>query len=138
MASKFTTIFNLYPIFHRVRKKISPRNKIKVLALLRGLFNRKFLFYKIANPYISKYLREFQILKDTEDKWIYRLGTFNPPNGLDTRDEIKTRCRVNFRIKKSKIYALNQKFAKHNVNLKIQLYKNVFFATYNLSFQHFY
>ena len=41
---------------------------------------------------------ECQRLKDTEDKWICRLGTFNPPNGLNTRDEIKTRSRVNFRI----------------------------------------
>ena len=37
-----------------------------------------------------------QRLKDIEDKWICRLGTFNPPNGLNTRDEIKTRSRVNF------------------------------------------
>ena len=41
---------------------------------------------------------ECQRLKDTEDKWICRLGTFNPPNGLNTRDEIKTRSRVNFRV----------------------------------------
>ena len=40
---------------------------------------------------------ECQRLKDIEDKWICRLGTFNPPNGLNTRDEIKTRSRVNFR-----------------------------------------
>ena len=39
---------------------------------------------------------ECQRLKDTEDKWICRLGTFNPPHGLNTRDEIKTRSRVNF------------------------------------------
>ena len=39
---------------------------------------------------------ECQRLKDIEDKWICRLGTFNPPNGLNTRDEIKTRSRVNF------------------------------------------
>ena len=39
---------------------------------------------------------ECQRLKDTEDKWICRLGTFNPPHGLNSRDEIKTRSRVNF------------------------------------------
>ena len=39
---------------------------------------------------------ECQRLKDQEDKWICRLGTFNPPHGLNTRDEIKTRSRVNF------------------------------------------
>ena len=39
---------------------------------------------------------ECQRLKDIEDKWICRLGTFNSPNGLNTRDEIKTRSRVNF------------------------------------------
>ena len=41
---------------------------------------------------------EYQRLKDTEDKWICRLGTFNPPHGLNTSDEIKTRSRVNFKI----------------------------------------
>ena len=35
-------------------------------------------------------------LKDVEDKWICRLGTFNAPHGLNSRDEIKTRSRVNF------------------------------------------
>ena len=37
-------------------------------------------------------------LKDTEDKWICRLGTFCQPNGLNSRDEIKTRSRVNFKV----------------------------------------
>ena len=37
-----------------------------------------------------------QRLKDTEDKWICQLGTFNPSHGLNTRDEIKTRSRGNF------------------------------------------
>ena len=40
---------------------------------------------------------ECQRLKDQEDKWICRLGSFNPPAGLNTRDEIKSRVRVNFR-----------------------------------------
>ena len=40
--------------------------------------------------------RECQRLKDVEDKWICRMGTFNPPHGLNTRDEIKSRTRVNF------------------------------------------
>ena len=40
---------------------------------------------------------ECQRLKDQEDKWIYRLGSFNPPAGLNTRNEIKSRVRVNFR-----------------------------------------
>ena len=40
---------------------------------------------------------ECQRLKDIEDKWIMRMGTFNPPHGLNTRDEIQTRCRVNFK-----------------------------------------
>ena len=40
---------------------------------------------------------ECQRLKDQEDKWICRLGTFHPPHGLNTRDEIKTRSRVNYR-----------------------------------------
>ena len=41
---------------------------------------------------------ECQRLKDQEDKWICRLGTFHPPHGLNSRDEIKTRSRVNFRL----------------------------------------
>ena len=41
---------------------------------------------------------ECQRLKDQEDKWICRLGTFHPPNGLNSRDEIKARSRVNFRL----------------------------------------
>ena len=41
---------------------------------------------------------ECQRLKDQEDKWICRLGTFHQPNGLNSRDEIKTRSRVNFRL----------------------------------------
>ena len=40
---------------------------------------------------------ECQRLKDQEDKWICRLGSFNPPAGLNTRNEIKSRVRVNFR-----------------------------------------
>ena len=40
---------------------------------------------------------ECQRLKDQEDKWICRLGTFHPPHGLNSRDEIKARSRVNFR-----------------------------------------
>ena len=40
---------------------------------------------------------ECQRLKDQEDKWICRLGSFNQPGGLNTRDEIKSRVRVNFR-----------------------------------------
>ena len=40
---------------------------------------------------------ECQKLKDIEDKWICRLGTFYPPHGLNTRDEIKARSRVNYR-----------------------------------------
>ena len=40
---------------------------------------------------------ECQRLKDIEDKWIMRMGTFNSPHGLNTRDEIQTRCRVNFK-----------------------------------------
>ena len=35
-------------------------------------------------------------LKNTEDKWICRLGAFHGPNGLNSRDEIKARSRVNF------------------------------------------
>ena len=35
-------------------------------------------------------------LKSTEDKWICRLGAFHGPNGLNSRDEIKARSRVNF------------------------------------------
>ena len=35
-------------------------------------------------------------LKQAEDKWICRLGTFYGANGLSTRDEIKARSRVNF------------------------------------------
>ena len=40
---------------------------------------------------------ECQRLKDQEDKWICRLGSFYQPAGLNTRDEIKSRVRVNFR-----------------------------------------
>ena len=39
---------------------------------------------------------ECQKLKSVEDKWICRLGTFNAPHGLNTRDEIKSRSRVNY------------------------------------------
>ena len=35
-------------------------------------------------------------LKNTEDKWICRLGAFHGPSGLNSRDEIKARSRVNF------------------------------------------
>ena len=40
---------------------------------------------------------ECQKLKDNEDKWICRLGTFYGRNGLNTRDEIKSKSRVNFK-----------------------------------------
>ena len=36
-------------------------------------------------------------LKTLEDKWICRLGSFYGSHGLNTRDEIKARSRVNFR-----------------------------------------
>ena len=39
---------------------------------------------------------ECQRLKNVEDKWICRMGTFYGTNGLNTRDEIKARSRVNF------------------------------------------
>ena len=39
---------------------------------------------------------ECQKLKTIEDKWICRLGSFYGANGLNTRDEIKARSRVNF------------------------------------------
>ena len=35
-------------------------------------------------------------LKSTEDKWICRLGTFYGSGGLNSRDEIKARSRVNY------------------------------------------
>ena len=35
-------------------------------------------------------------LKSTEDKWICRLGAFHGPSGLNSRNEIKARSRVNF------------------------------------------
>ena len=35
-------------------------------------------------------------LKSNEDKWICRLGTFYGSGGLNTRDEIKARSRVNY------------------------------------------
>ena len=35
-------------------------------------------------------------LKKTEDKWICRLGSFYGISGLNTRDEIKARSRVNY------------------------------------------
>ena len=35
-------------------------------------------------------------LKKEEDKWICRLGSFYGGGGLNTRDEIKARSRVNF------------------------------------------
>ena len=38
---------------------------------------------------------ECQKLKNIEDKWICRMGTFYG-QGLNTRDEIKARSRVNF------------------------------------------
>ena len=40
---------------------------------------------------------ECQRLKDVEDTWITRMGTFNAPHGLNSRDEIKSRSRVNHR-----------------------------------------
>ena len=39
---------------------------------------------------------ECEKLKKQEDKWICRLGTFYGGNGLNSRDEIKARSRVNF------------------------------------------
>ena len=36
-------------------------------------------------------------LKELEDKWICRLGTFYGQHGLNTRDEVKSRSRVNFK-----------------------------------------
>ena len=36
-------------------------------------------------------------LKTVEDKWICRLGSFYGASGLNTRDEIKARSRVNCR-----------------------------------------
>ena len=39
---------------------------------------------------------ECQKFKNVEDKWICRMGTFYGSNGLNTRDEIKARSRVNF------------------------------------------
>ena len=35
-------------------------------------------------------------LNDCEDKWICRLGAFHGPSGLNSRDEIKGRSRINF------------------------------------------
>ena len=39
---------------------------------------------------------ECQKIKNIENKWICRMGTFYESNGLNTRDEIKARSRVNF------------------------------------------
>ena len=39
---------------------------------------------------------ECEKLKEIEDKWICRLGSFYGDSGLNTRNEIKTRARVNF------------------------------------------
>ena len=39
---------------------------------------------------------ECERLKRQEDKWICRLGTFYGVNGLNTRDEIKSKSRVNY------------------------------------------
>ena len=39
---------------------------------------------------------ECQKLKEIEDKWICRLGSFYGDSGLNTRDEIKARSRVNY------------------------------------------
>ena len=35
-------------------------------------------------------------LKASEDKWICRLGSFYGSGGINTRDEIKAKSRVNF------------------------------------------
>ena len=35
-------------------------------------------------------------LKDLEDKWICRMGTFNKPHGLNTRDEIRNKSRCTY------------------------------------------
>ena len=37
-----------------------------------------------------------QRLKTVEDKWICRMGSFYGDSGLNTRDEVKSRSRVNF------------------------------------------
>ena len=39
---------------------------------------------------------ECQRLKTVEDKWICRMGSFYGDSGLNTRDEVKSRSRVNF------------------------------------------
>ena len=45
-----------------------------------------------------------------EDKWICRLGSFYQPAGLNTRDEIKSRVRVNFRDLGRHWYVRNSMF----------------------------
>ena len=40
--------------------------------------------------------RECEKLKDLEDKWILRLGSLHGPCGLNTRDEIQAKARVQY------------------------------------------
>ena len=42
---------------------------------------------------------ECQRLKRIEDKWILRMGTFYGDSGLNTRDELTTAVRGNYRRK---------------------------------------
>ena len=46
---------------------------------------------------VSCRCNECQRLKDTEDKWMCRLGTLDTATGLNNRDEMQSRVRVNFR-----------------------------------------
>ena len=64
---------------------------------------------------------ECQRLKDIEDKWICRLGTFNPPNGLNTRDEIKARSRVNFSRQVETLFNLY-----NNLTLSVFIFMHIF------------
>ena len=67
---------------------------------------------------------ECQRLKDQEDKWICRLGTFHPPHGLNSRDEIKTRSTSDFLAYKFQT-SLTTKFTLLQQQICIKLFKSI-------------
>ena len=52
--------------------------------------------YFVSNFLIFNVMTFHIIVHDMRNEITKELGTFNPPHGLYTRDEIQTRCWVNF------------------------------------------
>ena len=59
--------------------------------------NYHFLHFFLGN-YWNRNVQMYNVFQGKCIAIIHMSLTFNPPNGLNTRDEIKTRSRVNFRV----------------------------------------